>query len=205
MKWTILRLFGKTPPGLDFPPLYPTIADEDIPPASCLLFLRKNGNRLTQMAGNKLYRHPFIPDFHAATKGWEDRVVNVGITTRLTKLEKLKTSTTRIDVIQYKRLTPDRAKAVLDFAYDQVGDLYDWRGYLNKGTRFIIGLKHWIKPDPNSPFCSELHAEAFEKFAFKVSPLPFAETAPWDLRSWAMAHPDDAGIFTYFVGQDFGA
>lgn len=204
MKATILKLFRRNNPNLTFPPLCPPIASELITPGSCLLFLRRHGNDLTQSVGEKLYGCSYVPEFHAALVVDDNRVVNVGLTTCVKKLEDMQTSTTRIDVIKYPQLKSEQIEIIIEQAYRYTGQFYDVQGFANFGTKYISVLKHLIRPSSKNPFCSEMCTEVHARAGSTISFKPAFDTAPWDLRTHAVATPAKAQLFTWFVGDDFG-
>lgn len=196
-------------------PQFPSIKLEDIPPASTLLFY--GGNKLTQFAGNTLYKHPYTPPaFHAAfyigipSPGI---FLNVGAFKTLQDVTKAYRSTRRIDVITYN--IPDEIRkllcreAIMDTSRHKVGltlpDYDGFKGYMGFGWRWLlrkIGVKAKAKENKRD-FCSDNVADLFGTQGIKVSPVSSEETAPWTLLEWAIDHPLDCVNKTLFVGKDY--
>jgi hypothetical protein len=205
MTWNILKMFKKDQ-HKPYPPIYSPIAPENIPEGSVLIFMRENGNEWTQKAGEQLYNFPFHAPFHAAPVVDAGRIINVGLTTKVKMFSDLTTSTTRIDVVTYPKMTQEQVKASTALAYKSVGEFYDVGGFLNFGTRYIVPLKYLIHPSAKRPFCSELCAETHFNVEYPISNNAPKLTAPWDLYTWAWQHEEDglAKVWTAFVGKDFG-
>jgi hypothetical protein len=185
-------------------PKYPTIRIDEIPCASALLFY--GGNRLTELVGNRLYKHPYRPPaFHAAFYIQDGIFLNVGKFKTLERVEIELRSTRRADVIIYNRLTPSSVKklcadALLDTSHPRVGlNLPDYAmtDYLRFGLRFL-------KPSKKD-FCSENVVELFAQEGVIVADRKAVDTAPWDLQEYAEAHPQECEIRTLWVGPDFPA
>lgn len=196
-------------------PKYQAISVGDIPKASTLLVY--GGKGLIQWFGSKVYKFKYKPiPYHAAFYAEYGRVVNVGFTTTLRKIQSFCLSKRRVDVIIYKLNKEKRMKAI-DFAYTKAAGkgykwrFYDFKGFAYFGVRAISDklkfikkpLKWLLKPSKRDDFCSDMVAETFEQAGLKVSPYSDELTAPWDLLQWAMEHPEIADIRTLHVGDKF--
>ena len=197
-----LKLFKK--PEVKPLPEYPKIAVNEITYVSTLLFY--GGNKLTELAGNRLYGHPYRPPaFHAAFYIDEGIFLDVGKFKTLTEVEKEFRTTRRIDVIIYKHITPEMHKrlckeALFDTSKPKIGITlpdYSWTDYLRFGLKLF-------KPSKKD-FCSENVVELFAKELVEVSAKRAVDTAPWDLLEFAEAHPELCEIRTLWVGSDFKA
>jgi hypothetical protein len=183
-------------------PSYRQISLGEIPPASAILFY--GGNKLTEMAGNRLYKHPYAPPaFHAAFYIGDSLFLNVGKFRTIEDIGAELRSTRRVDIIIYKMITPDVRRALchaatMDCSKPKIGlELPDYAimDYLRFGLRFL-------KPSKKD-FCSENCVELFATGGISISDLKACDTAPWDIQEFAEAHPDLCEIRTLWVGPDF--
>jgi hypothetical protein len=183
-------------------PKFEPIELADIPAASTLVFY--GGNKLTEWVGGKIYKHPYTPPaFHAAFYMIDGLVLNVGKFRTVEELAKERRAKRRIDVIIYKKM-PNIVRqrlvryAALDTSKPKVGICfpdYGFTDFLRFGLRFL-------KPSKKD-FCSENVVEVFAHQKVKVSDLKPVDTAPWDLFEYALAHPDECEVRTYWTGPEF--
>jgi len=183
-------------------PVYPTIKTGEIPPASAILFY--GGNRLTELAGNRLYKHPYKPPaFHAAFYIEDGLILNVGKFKTIETIESELRSTRRVDVIIYKGLSVDTVEALKKSAYL---DLDKPKAGIQLPTYAItdymrFGLR-WFKPSKKD-FCSENVVEIYAKYGIRISDQESYNSAPWDLAEFAEANLDLCELRTLYVGADF--
>lgn len=195
----LLKLLKK--PVLQPLPTFIPITLENIPTASILVFY--GGTKLTELAGNRLYGHPYNPAaFHAAFYIENGLFLNVGAFKTIQALKNEFRSTRRIDVIVDKYLLPQERKqlcytAALDATEPKVG--LNLPNY--SATDFLRFAFRFLKPSKKQ-FCSENVVELFETVGRKVSDLKAVDTAPWDLLEYAMGKPDFQ-IYTLHEGIDF--
>lgn len=199
----LFDLFKK--PKLSHLPKFPALPPEAVKPASALLFYGSPGNRLTEMVGERVYRHKYHPpSFHAAFYVGDGLFLNVGKFKTLEELPGEMRSTRRIDVIEYN-LTGDVRRtlarhAMLDTSRPKFGLTfpdYAVTDYL----RFLARLWKPSKKD----FCSENVVEIFWKMGIQISELRAVDTAPWDLLEFAEKYNDFCRIYTVWTGPDFKA
>lgn len=180
-------------------PVFEQIELKDIPKASAILFY--GGNKLTELAGNRLYKHLYTPPaFHAAFYIGQGLILNVGKFKELVELEKEFRSTRRVDVIVYDIPVEVREKleriALLDTSKNKMGlQLTDYA--INDYLRF--GLK-FLKPSKKD-FCSENVCEVFATQGIKVSDEKPVDTAPWTLLEYALKN--SCKIYTLHIGSEF--
>lgn|SRR3990167_4881790 len=182
-------------------PLFQPITIDQIQPASALLFY--GGPRLTEWAGNILYKHPYRPPaFHAAFYIWNGLFLNVGKFRTVQELSNEFRSTRRIDVLTYVVQEEVRRSlcrsAFLDSSRPKVGlsfPDYSWTDFLRFGLRSL-------KPSKKQ-FCSENVVNIFKQGAVTVSDREPVDTAPWDILEYALANPLDVQCYTAWIGNDF--
>jgi len=169
---------------------------------STLLFY--GGNKLTELIGNKFYKHPYKPPaFHAAFYIGQGLFLNVGKFKVVQLLDKEFRSTRRIDVIDYQMSPEARARmartAILDASKPKVGlslPDYDIRGYLAFGLKFI-------KPSKKKDYCSDNVVDLHNTESHKVSDRKDETTAPWHLYEYALKTTDTSKMYTVWVGEDY--
>lgn len=182
-------------------PVYQRIPLAQIPTASTILFY--GGNKITELFGNRIYKHPYHPPaFHAALYISDDTMLNVGKFKTLKSLSEEFASTRRVDVITYdisdKRRAAIARAALKDITHPRVGIQlpdYSFTDYLRFGVKIF-------KPSKKD-FCSENVVELFEGEGVKVSDLEPYNTAPWDLQEFAEANQPFCRLFTVHLGPDF--
>lgn len=185
-------------------PIYPPIKMSDIPPASSLLFY--GGNKLTELAGNRLYDHPYKPPaFHAAFYIEDGLFLNVGKFKTVQNLKDEFRSTRRVDVIIYRGIKPEKRErlcraAYLDADKPKIGlslPTYAVTDYLRFGLR-------WFKPS-KMDFCSENVVELFATEKVRVSEQEPYNTAPWDIEEYAekFAQEQKIEIYSVWIGPDW--
>lgn len=202
-------------------PVYEKIAIDDIPPASALLFY--NGNKVTERAGYRLFKHHYWPPaFHAAFYIGERLFLNVGKFKTVEDLTTELRSSRRIDVVIYKVLNQFQRQemsreATLGTSKHRIGlTLPDYA--VTDYLRFLFrGL-----PTSKKQFCSENVAETFglskahgndtgQTWADRVDTnggirisdgLP-VDCAPWDVLEGALNGMGGAEIRTLHVGHDY--
>ena len=186
-------------------PKYPPIKIEEIPAASGILFY--GGNKLTELAGNRLYKFKYRPPaFHAAFYIGDPEpgmFLNVGKFKTIQDISAEFRSTRRIDIIIYKNIDVDQRRrlaklAIMDASKPKVGvSLPDYgiTDYLRFGLRFLRPSK--------KDFCSENVCELLAAESVIVSSNKPVDTAPWDLQEFAEANPESCEIRTLWIGPDF--
>lgn len=182
-------------------PGFPAIAYGDVPPASTLLFY--SGNKLTEMFGNRVYRHRYTPPaFHAALTVGNGEMLNVGKFKTIEPIEKELISTRRVDAIIYNMTFFQRDmithNARLDIDKPKIGLMLPTYGVLDY-LRFAV---KWFRPT-HYDICSENVVELLMSGGIISSVREPFNTAPWDLLSWAVDHPDKATVKTVWIGKDF--
>lgn len=184
------------------PPFAPITINE-ISPASTILFY--GGNKLTEIVGNRLYKHPYAPPaFHAAFYIKDGMFLNVGKFKTIQFLVKELRSTRRIDVITYYFVSEEKRRAICEDAVQDADQpkigvslpTYAWTDYLRFGFK-------WFKPSKKD-FCSENVVELFGGRGVKVSDEEPFNTAPWDLFEFALKNKGDCLVNTLYIGPDFG-
>jgi hypothetical protein len=190
MKW-LDKLLGIRP----LPP-FPPLGLNAIPAASTLLFY--GGTKLTENFGNYLARHPHKPAaFHAAFYAQDGVVVNVGKATKAVDFIELMKSTRRIDVIIYTDLlNSKRILAVAEAMKDVGRNIYDWKGFISFGLKFV-------RPSRKHDFCSDNVVDIFNAVGYRVSARDSERTAPWHLLEFALANPKSCDVRTVWVGPDY--
>lgn len=182
-------------------PQYKHMTVEDIPIASTVLFY--GGNKLTEMFGNRVYRHPYRPPaFHAALYLGNGEILNVGKFRTVQPLRDEFRSTRRVDVIIYN-ITNEQRQGIAEAGYQditrpKVGVQLPDYGFLDY-IRF--GVKWW-KPT-RKDFCSENVVENMAVGGVRVSVQEPYNTAPWHLLEFAEENPTFCKTFTLHVGKDF--
>lgn len=191
-------------------PLYPGLKIKDLPPASILLFY--GGNKLTELVGNRIYKHPYRPPaFHAAfyignflpDDIGENLFLNVGKFKEIVPFASETRSTRRIDAISFPKIEERARRKICAFACKDISKPkfgltfpdYSFTDYLRFGLRFL-------KPSKKD-FCSENVCEIFDTQGVKVSDRKAVDTAPWDLLEFAELHRDAATVNTLWCGGDF--
>ena len=197
------KMFKKAK-GTEALPSFPMIKMEDIPSASIILFY--GGNKLTEMVGNNMYGHKYLPPaFHAAFYCENGIFLNVGKFKTVEELQKELRTSRRIDIVIVKNLTSTQREvackfAVLDASRPRVGlslPDYSWMDYVRFGLKFM-------KPSKKD-FCSENVVELFQKVGAKVSEKLPVDTAPWHLLEYAISNPSQFDIKTLHIGADYKA
>lgn len=183
-------------------PKYEDIGILQIPKGSVILFY--GGNKLTELVGNKIYKHRYVPPaFHAALYAGNGVILNVGKFKTFQPLTKELISTRRVDVIIYNKLDVYKREdlvrdAMLDADKPRTGiqvSSYAITDYLRFGLRFL-------KPSKKD-FCSENVVELLEGVGIKSSDSKAVNTAPWDLLEYALDHKDECDVKTLWVGTEF--
>lgn len=208
-------------------PEFPTIALEDIPPASILLFY--GGTKITEWVGNTIYKHPYKPaSFHAAGYLGDGEVLNIGKEATIEDVRSMLRSTRRVDVVVLNDLTKKEREIIIKrFRRDAGKNFYDAIGFLRfggqlKALRFLKKVHSSEKND----FCSDNVVDNFSTLQpakrkgdtaamtkeltlpreIRISANPAEDTAPWHLLEHALADNFQNGtrsLYTFWKGPDF--
>ena len=199
MMQNLFRLFkkAKTKPL----PGFPAVSILDVQPASCLLFY--SGNKLTEMFGERVYRHPFHPPaFHAAITLGAGMFLNVGKFKTLNFISEEMRSTRRIDVIEYRMDADQREKirqaALIDADQPKIGLMLPTYGI----TDYLRFGFPWFKPSERD-ICSENCLELLAVAGVRGSAKPTYRSAPWDLLTYALDNPEQCIVKTAWIGANF--
>lgn len=204
-----LNLFKK-PKDVKPLPAYPMTRLDQIPEASAFVFYGSPGNKATELVGQRLYGFKYNPvPFHAALYLKDGEFLNVGKTREVLPIEKEYKNTRRVDVILYKKLTPEQRQAVVEAGYKDTSKANSPLEKLLKRplpdyavTDFLrFGFK-WFRPSKKD-FCSENVVENLNLGGLHPSDHEAVNTAPWDLVEWAEAHQLEADIYTLWEGDVF--
>lgn len=160
------------------------------------------GTKLTELFGNRVYRHPFTPPaFHAGLVVSSQEFLNVGKFKTIEDIKEECRSTRRVDVIRYDLATFKREiiekSARKDVDGPKVGQLptYAITDYLR------FGLK-WFRPSKKD-FCSENVVEHLVEVGLNPSYKEPYNTAPWHLLEWALDNAPETSVRTLWIGPDF--
>lgn len=137
-------------------PIYDTIRPEDISKASIFIFY--GGNWLTEIVGNRIYKHPYWPaSFHAAGGLGGPKLLNVGKITSIEDIRTMFRSERRIDVIELLDPTDiERDIICRKYERDAGHNIYDAIGYLRKGSRLkILRFLKKIRASEKNDYCSD--------------------------------------------------
>ena len=147
-------------------PEYPKIRFDRIPDLS--IVYKCGGNKFTGAFSKYIEKFPYDPPpTHTFLHIENGLCMNVGIFTSLEKIEDILLKSKQYFVMTFTDLTEEQTREGKKYAYLQTGGkkqrfrLYDWRGYLYFGLRYIPGLNRLLKPSKRDPFCSDLVIDLF--------------------------------------------
>jgi hypothetical protein len=207
-------------------PKFDFVKPEEILKASIFVFY--GGTKLTEIVGNRIYKHPYWPaSFHTAGGMGGPKLLNVNKITSIEDIRSMYQSTRRIDVIELLDLTDEERDIIYrKFERDAGHNIYDAIGYLRKGSKLkaLRFLKYFHASDKDD-YCSDNVVDNFSEPPYRRSDdtdeiiksliLPrfiqvcyesSEDSTPWGMLEQAMAKNFQNGtrrIRTVHVGTDF--
>jgi hypothetical protein len=187
------------------------ISVESLPKCSVLTWF--GGTKITERFGERLYHFPYHPSpYHTSWYLGDGMVVNVGGKTTIEEIETLLRSTRCAVATIYKFITPEMAERIIKngilrtASKERLGNKYDWRGFCWPlfGKIPLINKLPWLRPSDSDDFCTdEAVDEIFKESGISITGKDDELSYPWDVITWAEAHPEQVEIRVLWVGPDF--
>jgi hypothetical protein len=193
----------RKPENLPVLPVYPMIQVDDIPAASALVFYGLPGNALSERICAWKYGCPFHPSFHAALMMRDGVFHNVGKFRTDELLSDEFKSERRIDVIIYKTMTEEARKEIMRATELDTSEPHTGLEFTDYGVQSFIHFGFRFVKSGKAVICSEDVVKLLNVGLVWSSTETAKETAPFELSTFAMKHPELCEIRTVHVGQDF--